>query len=109
MVPEEVLELLDDDHVRAVLAAVTETERTAREIVDVVESSRATVYRRLNDLEAAGLVEVGMQFDDDGHHRELYRAVPSQITVSIGSEGVALESVECADPAGSSPCTVGDQ
>lgn len=97
MAPEEVLELLDDDHARAVLAAVTETERTAREIVGLIESSRATVYRRLNDLEAAGLVEVGMQLDDDGHHRELYRTVPSRLTVSIGSDGVALESVECAD------------
>jgi predicted transcriptional regulator len=91
--PERVLDLLDDDHARAILAAVADAPRPARDVVETVEASRATVYRRLNSLEAAGLVETSVSVDPDGHHRQVYRSTLSRLTVSIDAEGVAVETV----------------
>lgn len=97
VVSEEVIELLEDDHARAMLTATVDTEMSARELVETVSASRATVYRRLNSLEEAGLVETGVELDADGHHREVYSAAPSRITVSIGPDGLSVRRAGRAD------------
>lgn len=73
--PEQLLELLGDEYTRQVLEAVAEQPRTGTEVVEAASVSKATAYRRLDDLQAAGLVESNLLVDPDGHHREQFHAV----------------------------------
>lgn len=82
------LELLGDEYTQRVLAAVTEQPRSGSGVVEATDVSKATAYRRLDDLEAAGLVDSEMVFDPDGYHHEQYYSVVDTIDVSFGDDGV---------------------
>ena len=84
--PSDLLELLDDEYARAILEHTAEEARSARELVSTLSASRATVYRRLNRLEDAGLVEHRTRYDPDGHHRKTFRATLDSVTVSLDGE-----------------------
>lgn len=100
--PETLLALLEDDHSQAILSSIADEAKPAREILGEVTASRATVYRRLNSLEDAGVVASGITLDADGHHRQAYRAVLSDVTVSVGPDGLSVEVVT-EDRAGDGP------
>jgi DNA-binding transcriptional ArsR family regulator len=80
---EMVFELLDDPHVRTILNAVRDEPRPARELVELCEGSRPTVYRRLERLETAGLVESQTQVHPDGHHRKLFTTDVEAISLEL--------------------------
>lgn len=87
---QSLLELLGDEYTRRVLQAVTEQPRSGNEVVDAADVSKATAYRRLGDLEDAGLVSSEMVFDPDGHHHERFHAVVDSIGIEFGTEGVSV-------------------
>ena len=92
--PEALLDLLGDAYTRRVFEAVSERPRGGRAVADVAGVSRATAYRRLNDLEDAGLVTSEHRLDPDGHHRDQYVAVAEHLSVSLdgGSIDATLEA-----------------
>jgi len=85
---EEILSLLADDYVRSILDVLAAGPKPAAEIADHCSASTVTIYRRLNRLEAAGLVAVETQIAPDGNHRAQYRARPASIAVSITETGL---------------------
>lgn len=87
---EELLSLLGDEYARAILQTIAQTPRSGREIVDETGFSKATVYRRLDRLEAAGLVASKTMFDPDGHHRERFRSTFAGATCELGPDGVEM-------------------
>jgi DNA-binding transcriptional ArsR family regulator len=94
--PTTLLELLDDEYARGILEATVEEAVPARELAERLDASRATVYRRLERLEEAGLVEPAMTYDVDGYHRKVFRATLRSVTVTL--EGGAVEaSVDVTD------------
>ena len=94
------LELLGDEYTRQVLAAVTERPRSGSEVVEAADVSKATAYRRLDDLEAAGVVDSEMVFDPDGHHHEQYYAVVEAIDIQFGDSGVEVRvETDCEESA----------
>lgn len=95
----ELLELLGDEYTRRVLAAVTERPRSGREVMDAADVSKATAYRRLGDLEDAGLVASEMVFDPDGHHHEQFHAVVESVDIAFGDDSVSV-SLETEEEAG---------
>lgn len=86
----ELLSLLGDEYAREVLQTIAQTARSGSEIVDETEFSKATVYRRLDRLEEAGLVESKTAFDPDGHHRERFRATVDGATCRFGPDGIEM-------------------
>jgi predicted transcriptional regulator len=90
---DELLALLGDEYTRRVLQAVTEKRRSGREIMDAAEVSKATVYRRLEKLQDAGLVESEMVVDLDGHHHEEYYAVIERADISLTPDGIDVSLV----------------
>ncbi len=90
------LELLGDEYTRQVLAAVTEQPRSGREVVEAADVSKATAYRRLDDLEEAGLVDSEMVFDPDGHHHERFHVIVESIDITFDDNGVEI-AVEIDD------------
>ncbi|MFB6298227.1 MAG: ArsR/SmtB family transcription factor [Salinirussus sp.] len=86
------LTLLDDEYARAILRAVRSEPKPAREILSEVDASRSTVYRRLDQLEAAGLLRTDLAYDPDGHHRTVFEASLGTVSVEITPEGLSVET-----------------
>lgn len=90
--PDELLSLLSDDHAREILKLVASEELPAREIADELDASRTTVYRRLDRLEDAGLVDTSMAFHPDGHHRQRFHASLDEVVLSFEDGGLIVDS-----------------
>jgi DNA-binding transcriptional ArsR family regulator len=86
---DELLDLLGDEYARRVLRVVTDQPRTGSEIAAATDVSRATVYRRLDRLEEAGLVTSSQKLDPDGHHCKQFSAPESVIDFQFGDDGVS--------------------
>jgi len=91
---DDLLELLGDEYTYRVFEAVVEQSRTGRELIEATGASKATVYRRLDDLEEAGLVESTCNIVSDGNHCKQFHAVVTSMQVSFDANGVSarLES-----------------
>ncbi|GAB6862037.1 ArsR/SmtB family transcription factor [Haloplanus litoreus] len=87
---DEVLALLEDDYSRSILEAVHAEPRSARDLVEVCDASRATVYRRLDRLDDVGLVESWLSYDADGHHRTVFEATLDAVTVGLDADGIGV-------------------
>ena len=79
----ELLDLFGDEYTRRVFEAVSERPRGGRAVAEEAGVSRATAYRRLNDLQDAGLVRSEQRIALDGHHREQFAATARHLSVSI--------------------------
>jgi DNA-binding IclR family transcriptional regulator len=87
---EELLELLDANYTQAILEASRGEPKSASDLAEECGASRPTVYRRLNSLQDAGLVETGMAYDADGHHRTVFEATLESMSVDVGDEGLSV-------------------
>ncbi|ERH11630.1 MAG: putative transcriptional regulator [halophilic archaeon J07HB67] len=85
------LELLSDDCAREILAVVAEEPTPARRISEQLDVSRTTVYRRLDRLEEAGLLDAQLAYDPDGHHRKEFALAVDQLAVTVDTDGVSVE------------------
>ncbi|MXV61008.1 helix-turn-helix domain-containing protein [Natronorubrum sp. JWXQ-INN-674] len=87
---EELLELLGDRYARRVLQTIHEEPMAAQQIAEAVEIeiSKPTVYRRLDQLERAGLVASETLFDAGGNHYRRYRAILESVTLRVGADGL---------------------
>lgn len=85
---EEFLSLLGDEYTREILTTLGDQSLPAREIVDRSSVSRPTVYRRLDRLEEAGLVETTMSLHPDGHHRKEFRIVVEKVELRPGDDAL---------------------
>lgn len=85
---DEILALLSDDHACAILRALDERPLPARALMDKCGMSRSTVYRRLDRLTGAGLVESTMRPQTDGHHRQEFKLVLDEVAVTVGADGL---------------------
>lgn len=82
--------VLEDDCARTILEATVREPLAADELVTRCEASRATVYRRLDELEDHSLVEVRQQPDAEGHHYKVYAAALDRVVVDLTSDGIEL-------------------
>jgi len=71
--PEAVLEALDDPGCREIITGLDEP-RTADEISEQCDIPRSTVYRKLDVLTEASLVDESTEVRTDGHHTTRYVA-----------------------------------
>jgi DNA-binding transcriptional ArsR family regulator len=97
----EFVELLDARYTKALLEAIRTEAKPARVLAEECGASRPTVYRRLNSLVDAGLVESRMSYDTDGHHRTVFKAAVERVTVELDDSGLSL-TLSTRDADGSS-------
>jgi predicted transcriptional regulator len=95
--PDDLFDLLDDQYARTILEATRDEARRARELIELCDASKPTVYRRLNRLEDAGLVTARQTYDPDGHHCQVFRATLDEIVVDVGPDGLRAD-VELSSP-----------
>lgn len=74
---DRVIELLDDEHVRTILAATSAEPRSAGELSERCEISPSNIYRRLGELQEEGLVSEQTRPRADGNHESVYAATLS--------------------------------
>jgi len=95
--PEDVFALLADECARTLLAVTSREPMSAPELVEACDASRATVYRRIAELNDADLLTERGEYDPDGNHRSVYTARLRGLHVGL-EDGEFTLSVE-EDPA----------
>jgi DNA-binding transcriptional ArsR family regulator len=91
---EEFLSVLSNDYARAIMAEISEEALPAREIAQRLDISRATVYRRLDWLEEAGVLTSTMSCEPNGNHRQRFRVVVDRLALSLESDGISVDDVD---------------
>lgn len=89
--PSALLELLGDEYTQKVLRSVADRPRSGREVAEDKSISRATAFRRLNELVDAGLVTTEMVPDPDGHHHKQFHAVFARVGLQFGDDGLSMD------------------
>ncbi|PSP47816.1 DNA-binding protein [Halobacteriales archaeon QH_7_69_31] len=86
-VPDQIedptLDALGDPKARRCLFELQGDALSAKELAAVTGFSRTTVYRRLNSLRQAGLIESQTTIDPDGDHYESFRADSELIVIDL--------------------------
>ena len=85
---DELLGLLSDEYACRILCALGDEPRSADELVTQCEMSRPTVYRRLEQLTDAGIVDARLTPSAEGHHRREFRRTLAGLSVRIREDGV---------------------
>jgi DNA-binding Lrp family transcriptional regulator len=91
--PEKLLQLLDDEYTQKILSTLGEKPTTCRDIAANTDVSRPTIYRRINKLQAAGILIEGMKIGANGHHRSTYELNPFALNIEI-SNGIDVKIAE---------------
>lgn len=80
---DTVLDVLDDEHAQAILNTLADGPKPAQQIVDACDASRPTVYRRLDTLEDAGILDSQVSLHPDGHHRKQFAVAVDEVTLDL--------------------------
>lgn len=85
------LSLLSDEYSREILDVLTDGPATANDLVEHCSASKVTVYRRLNSLEDAGLVQARTKLRCDGNHCAVYRSTIETVQIALTDDGLEVE------------------
>jgi len=91
--------LLEDEYARAILRHTSEQPRSANDLMDCCDASKATTYRRIDRLREHDLLESYQEYDPDGHHYEVYAATLDELTVRLEDGEFVVELDRTHDPA----------
>jgi len=87
------LEVTSDTYARNILTILADRPTTAATLAEELDASRPTVYRRLNSLESAGLIESTIALDADGHHRKRFHVVVDSANLTFNSSGIEITAL----------------
>lgn len=85
--PQAVLTAFDDDDCRAILEATADGPLTAPELSEQCDVPLSTVYRKLDLLTDAALLEEGVRLRSGGDHLSEYRQSFENVQVSVAEDG----------------------
>jgi DNA-binding HxlR family transcriptional regulator len=85
---EELLALFGDEYACDLLRALEDGPRAASDLIEHCEMSRPTVYRRLDRLTDAGIVESRMAPARDGHHRQEFQLACDEVELRVREDGI---------------------
>lgn len=91
--PQQVLDILDSGRCRALLGTLGEGAFTASELAERQDIPRSTLYRYLNRLVEAGLVEESLRLEPGGHHRSEFSRSVTDIVVSLSDDGLTISLI----------------
>jgi len=78
-----VVALLDDEHVRSILAATSAEPLSATELSERCDVSTSSIYRRVERLAEADLLEDRVRPRSDGHHETVYVAALDRFELRV--------------------------
>ena len=86
---EELLALFGDEYTCDILTSLEGEPKPARALAEDCGISRPTVYRRLNRLADAGLVDERLELASGGNHRKEFHLVITAVTFDVNEDGFA--------------------
>ncbi len=91
-----VVGLLDDEHARSILVATSEEPLSATELSERCDVSVSSIYRRLDRLAEAGLLDEQTRPRRDGHHETVYVSLLGrfELTIEDGTLEWTVEGTE---------------
>lgn len=89
--PSNVFDVFGDDLSRRILVLASERPLPADELVEMLDVSRPTVYRRVNALIEQDLVVERQQVDADGHHYKTFETTLERISFEIDDGGCNID------------------
>jgi predicted transcriptional regulator len=96
----DVLDLLGDGYVQQILSAADGEPKSVGELSDACDVVESTVYRRVDDLVEAGLLDERTRIADDGSHHSVYISRFEEISVRLADGVLEAEVTERSDAAG---------
>lgn len=93
--PGAVLDALHDVDCRRILEAVSEEAMTALELADACDIPSSTMYRKVEKLREADLVEERIRISSSGKHATEYRKAFEDVTLTVPDDGdIRIEITE---------------
>ncbi|WP_327053582.1 ArsR/SmtB family transcription factor [Halomicrococcus gelatinilyticus] len=81
----ELLDVLSDEYARDILAATSVKPMSAQQLADECEMSKPTVYRRVERLQAHGLLDEQTRVRTSNNHYSVYTATLSEVSIELDS------------------------
>lgn len=82
---QDVLDALDDPDCRAIIEHL-EAPMSATELSEACEIPRSTIYRKLELLSEASLLEERIEIRTDGHHTTLYAVAFDAVRIDLNAD-----------------------
>lgn len=87
----DVVDVLADDYVKTILAQTREEPKSVRALSEACGADPSTIYRRVERLREADLLEDHQQLDPDGHHYKVYSARLREVRIRLAENGYDVE------------------
>lgn len=88
---EEFVDLLGDEYVWAILAETREKPRSVETLSERCDVHSSTIYRRVERLQEAGLLESRQRLHPDGHHHRVFSACLRELRIRLDGDGITVE------------------
>lgn len=92
-----VLEALNDEYARGILTATSQEPMSAKKLSEYCDASLPTIYRRIEELQEAGLLAERTEPDPAGNHYSVYAARLERFAVDL-SDGEWEATVSRSEP-----------
>lgn len=89
--PTNVFDVFGDDLSRQILVLASERPLSADTLVEDLDASLPTVYRRINALQEYDLVVERQQVADDGHHYKTFETALESVTLEIEDGNCSID------------------
>lgn len=90
---DEILEVLSDRYSRIILETTRDMPKSAQEIGKECQVPISTIYRRLQDLHDAKLVEVSGSISDDGKKFFMYKSKVQEIATTFNGSAIQVSLI----------------
>lgn len=87
----DLLDVLSDEYARAILAETSVHPMSAKELGERCDASLPTIYRRIDRLQACGLLDERTQPQRDGNHYSVYAATLDRFVLELDDGEFAAE------------------
>lgn len=94
-----VVDLLADEYAWTILEHTREEPRSVDALSEICDADPSTIYRRIDRLQEAELLEDQQQLDPGGHHYKVYSARLSRVRIDLEDDGFDVEVVRSEPPA----------
>ncbi|WP_299333100.1 ArsR/SmtB family transcription factor [Haloplanus sp.] len=81
----DILTLLGDEYVQAILVATSTTPKSAKELSDELGTARSTIYEKTEQLVAHDLLVERTRIMNDGSHHSVYEANVKHLDVDLNA------------------------
>jgi predicted transcriptional regulator len=94
-----ILDVVHDEYARKILKNVSEEPQSGPELIEIIDASKPTVYRRLSRLEDLDLVAAQVRPQDDGQQRKVFVADLDAVHVQFDDGDVSVSVDRSPDDA----------